>query len=644
MTISARWPSARTAKNNADDEQAVLLAGTLRSSRLTVLYGGAGVGKTALLTAGVLPLLDRPLVEAAAEAERAVRAVEPLSRAIRIGGAAPAGGLQREVGVFFDGWQAPPWASLQAVVRQALAMPPATAPSPLGMAQTLAAWTQPRGVRLLVILDRFEECLAGAAQRPDLRVFADELVQSVNRPDLHVNFLVALRDDAEPLMARLCRRIPGFDPHRLELAPARADAAGALPVATANPFAESRKPGFRRLGRPHPGEQGLGERSPLHRGEQPAAPESPPSVAPISQNATMPVVAASGTLSARAAAAAPEPAAADESAPDPLFDSPGTVPHADAATAPRLDGRRWLQWIAVPAALAGVLFFIDPSREQDSVRDLEVAGSPTAAPVAEPAPPRAEPLAPTPPAPTPPEDDSRAAPFEPAAPPSPPIAAAPVAPPAVESTRIAAPGRPRLEIATDFGAVTDRRLAGELARAMAPAAGIEVGVLPSVHWATSLAGPGGAARLAIVRYDALQAARNAPEPLALEIVAPLHTDAISFLVADDSPLRFIHEIEGRRINIGPAQSAGGLTVASVYERLFGKPLAPSRTQEQEPQAALQQLLVERSIDVMVVVGAAPAALQATRAGPGPRLLALDRDHPASRRALQAFLPTTTSGP
>nr|MBA3624711.1 hypothetical protein [Methylibium sp.] len=598
MTISARWPSARTAKNNADDEQAVLLAGTLRSSRLTVLYGGAGVGKTALLTAGVLPLLDRPLVEAAAEAERAVRAVEPLSRAIRIGGAAPAGGLQREVGVFFDGWQAPPWASLQAVVRQALAMPPATAPSPLGMAQTLAAWTQPRGVRLLVILDRFEECLAGAAQRPDLRVFADELVQSVNRPDLHVNFLVALRDDAEPLMARLCRRIPGFDPHRLELAPARADAAGALPVATAKPFDESRKPGVGRLGRPHPGEQGLGERSPLHRGKQPAAPESPrtgevyaaidamlartarpdsgeatgpgrrgvpdarepwlpgddarpavsrgpaantawppataalaaagampsaavsaaaaavahaarsaakagppfaeaappvaraappiteavrplvlpeppvakakpPSVAPTSQNAAMPVAAASGTLSARAAAAAPEPAAADESAPDPLFDAPGALPQADAATAPRLDGRRWLQWLAVPAALAGVLFFIDPSRQQDSMRDLEVAGSPTAAPVAEPAPPRDEPLAPTPPAPTPLADDSRAAPFEPAAPPSPPIAAAPVTPPAVESTRIAAPGRPRLEIATDFGAVTDRRLAGELARAMA---------------------------------------------------------------------------------------------------------------------------------------------------------------------------------
>lgn len=615
MTITARRPGACAAQHEADEDQALLLANALRSSRLTVLYGSEGVGKTALLTAGVLPLLDRRLIVPPAEAEHATGAVRPFTCANE-GGAAAADRTRREIGIFFDDWRAPPWPGLQAAVRQALAMPSAPAPSPVGMAQTFAAWTQPLGTRLLVILDRFEECLAGAVRRPDLRTFADDLVQSVNRPELQVNFLIALRAEAEPLMARLCRRIPGFDPHRLELAPARAETLHALPGADTDAFFERCKPSFHRLGRTPSGERRDGERGSPHRSEQAAA--------------IVPAASFAGAVASQVSEAAPQ---VTEAAPPPISPEP-------CLARTKLDGPRWLQWLAVPVTVAGVVFLIEPAQQEDRAPSLEVAGSPTAAPGTGSAGTAAEP-----PAPISLAEGRPAAPLEPAAPSSPPMAAAPATPPAARNSRRPTPERPRIEIATDFSAVSDRRLAGELARSMTQAAGIEVGVLPSIDWATSLVRPPGSEpRLAIVRYDALQAARKTPAPLALEIVAPLHTDAISFLVAHDSPLRFIHEIEDRRLNIGPVRSAGGLTAASVYRHLFGKPLAPSRTRELEPQAALQELLVERSIDVMVVVGAAPAALQADGPGPGPRLLALDRSHPASRRALQAFLPATTRWP
>jgi ABC-type proline/glycine betaine transport system ATPase subunit len=52
-------PSASGEHWRAFDPEAQLLARALRAGRLTVLVGAAGVGKTTLLVAGVLPLLRR---------------------------------------------------------------------------------------------------------------------------------------------------------------------------------------------------------------------------------------------------------------------------------------------------------------------------------------------------------------------------------------------------------------------------------------------------------------------------------------------------------------------------------------------------------------------------------------------------------
>ncbi|HEU4459341.1 MAG TPA: TAXI family TRAP transporter solute-binding subunit, partial [Methylibium sp.] len=197
---------------------------------------------------------------------------------------------------------------------------------------------------------------------------------------------------------------------------------------------------------------------------------------------------------------------------------------------------------------------------------------------------------------------------------------------------------PRGRIALSAGDALASRIGDDLTRALARAGGPGVAVQDSRGWFEDLSSLRDGSRLAIARYDALQAARGDGGAGPLRIVMPLFTEELAFVVRADSPLRWIHQVEGKRINIGPPAGARALTVRTAYARLFNKPLASERSSLAGEAAALDELL-GRSVDVVVLVGNAPApwASAYPEMAGGLRLLALDRNHASTQRAMRSML-------
>jgi TRAP-type uncharacterized transport system substrate-binding protein len=112
---------------------------------------------------------------------------------------------------------------------------------------------------------------------------------------------------------------------------------------------------------------------------------------------------------------------------------------------------------------------------------------------------------------------------------------------------------------------------------------------------------------------------------------------VLFVVRADSPLKYIHDLRGRRLSIGPVQGDGSHTVRAIYRRLFGvEMIEPARFDTQQ---ALAELLAFRSIDALAIVEPRPLAWWASldpSIASRLRLLTLDPRHPADRRLLQTF--------
>lgn len=126
-------------------------------SRLTLLYGESGVGKTSLLRAGVLPRLQE------------------------------AG----KVPVYFKDWRRDAIGSLRAAVAAAVAEPAAEVPASLG--DYLEAATRGHEAELVIVLDQVEECFVYHGEEGGS--VAGQLLDAVRRADLPVRFLVAMRGD-----------------------------------------------------------------------------------------------------------------------------------------------------------------------------------------------------------------------------------------------------------------------------------------------------------------------------------------------------------------------------------------------------------------------------------------------------------------
>jgi hypothetical protein len=157
------------------DDERLIIAANLRSSSLTILYGGSGTGKSSVLRAGVIPDLRRTM-----------------SQNLETRGA-PGYAVAA-----FSSWRDDPAAGLARAIEDALdEVVEGRASSNAGALSVLLseAGEQVEG-KLLVILDQFEEYFLYHAGEPDQGSFAEAFIDAVNDNDVRVNFLVSLREDA----------------------------------------------------------------------------------------------------------------------------------------------------------------------------------------------------------------------------------------------------------------------------------------------------------------------------------------------------------------------------------------------------------------------------------------------------------------
>lgn len=123
--------------------------------------------------------------------------------------------------------------------------------------------------------------------------------------------------------------------------------------------------------------------------------------------------------------------------------------------------------------------------------------------------------------------------------------------------------------------------------------------------------------LALVQSDVYQAymnqtARGKPEAerlvRPLRVVMPLHEEEIHVVVRADSPLNHLHEIRGRRINIGPVGSDAAVTGTTLYQALFGVPIAEAAMLTDSHETALTKLANDAGPEVVIVIGGQPMSL------------------------------------
>jgi len=194
----------------------------------------------------------------------------------------------------------------------------------------------------------------------------------------------------------------------------------------------------------------------------------------------------------------------------------------------------------------------------------------------------------------------------------------------------------------------------DLSTLVAPAAGVDLDVLPSAGSAENvrrLRYESGV-KLAIVQSDVYQAfldqatlgnseAARIIKPL--RVVMPLYNEEIYFLVRADSPMQFVHEIAPARINLGELGSGTALTTSTLFRLMFQRPVPDANATFLTNEEALVKLIDDKSVDVVAVIAGQPAKLlvdMKPEARQMIRLLRFDPSHPASQAALKTYFPAT----
>ncbi len=200
------------------EREVELIVANLRAARLTLLYGGSGVGKSSVLLAGVMQRLRR-IQDVDREDARALGARRGVALAERPGLAV----------VMFRDWRDEPLPRLAAAIHAAVVEATGN--------EDLEPWNgeepfadrlreQARQVRtVLVVLDQFEEYFMYHPNEDGAGTLAGELPELLDDVDLRVNFLLGLREDALSRLDRFKGRIPDLFGNYLRLRYLERDAA-----------------------------------------------------------------------------------------------------------------------------------------------------------------------------------------------------------------------------------------------------------------------------------------------------------------------------------------------------------------------------------------------------------------------------------
>jgi pSer/pThr/pTyr-binding forkhead associated (FHA) protein len=165
-----------------------IIAANLFAARLTVLYGGSGVGKTSVLRAGVIPdLQTAPHVAV----------------------------------VFFNTWQPPDFeatlkTSIAAAVSQSVGSPTSLDPLKPLDEFVLECANAVRG-RIFLIFDQFEEYFLYHGPTPAEHGFEAEFARLVNRRNIDAHVMLSLREDGLSKLDRFQGRIPNLLGNMLRL-------------------------------------------------------------------------------------------------------------------------------------------------------------------------------------------------------------------------------------------------------------------------------------------------------------------------------------------------------------------------------------------------------------------------------------------
>jgi len=194
----------------------------------------------------------------------------------------------------------------------------------------------------------------------------------------------------------------------------------------------------------------------------------------------------------------------------------------------------------------------------------------------------------------------------------------------------------------------------DIASFVAPQADIDLDVLPSAGSAENVRRlrhePG--VKFAIVQSDVYQAfldqaaagnaeAGNMIRPL--RVIMPLYNEEIYFIARADSPLNYIHEIRGARINAGELGSGTALTSSTLYRLMFNEPIPEANASFASNEDALVKLITDKTLDVVAVIAGQPAKLlvdMKPEARQFIKLLKFDPDQPSSKAALKTYFPAT----
>jgi hypothetical protein len=177
-----------------------VIVANLMASRLTVLYGVSGVGKTSLLRAGVAHRLRR---------------------------------THNATVIVFSSWTGDPVGDLLDAVEKAVPEDVEPVRRAASLADVLSAWTRRLDNDLYIVLDQFEEYFLYHEGERGPGTLADELPEALRRGGLRANFLLGIREDSLAQLDAFKARIPNLFANslrldRLDRAAARAAIEGPL--------------------------------------------------------------------------------------------------------------------------------------------------------------------------------------------------------------------------------------------------------------------------------------------------------------------------------------------------------------------------------------------------------------------------------